>query len=228
MIKNCIMSGGETFIFIFLALLVLAGVIVAIYFILKHDDKKNNPPTNSGGGSNNGTGNGVGPTGPTNPLVSGNFSISPQINPNVFMTFNESRNQLPVITSSDTSISCTKYSWQNISNNSFRSALISNATSSEVGAFVSPVNLTAGGFTGEGLGEQVILTNDPAIDENTNFQYSSTNKTWCSITNPTSCLLYNSNGIVTLENISAGNFANQLDNFKWDNVPVISSPNCTT
>lgn len=224
MIKNCNMSGGETFIFIFLALLVLAGVIVAIYFILKHDDKKNNPPTNT----NNGTGNGVGPTGPTNPLVSGNFSISSQINPNVFMTFNESRNRLPVITSSDASITCSKYSWQNISNNSFRSALISNATSSEVGAFVSPVNLTAGGFTGEGLGEQVILTNNPAIDENTNFQYSSTNKTWCSITNPTSCLFYNSNGIVTLENISAGNFANQLDNFKWDNVPVISSPNCAT
>ncbi len=218
------MSGGETFIFIFLALLVLAGVIVAIYFILKHDDKKNNPPTNT----NNGTGNGVGPTGPTNPLVSGNFSISPQVNPNVFMTFNESRNRLPVITSSDASITCSKYSWQNISNNSFRSALISNAASSEVGAFVSPVNLTAGGFTGEGLGEQVILTNNPAIDENTNFQYSSTNKTWCSITNPTSCLFYNSNGIVTLENISAGNFANQLDNFKWDNVPVISSPNCAT
>ena len=226
MIKNCIMSGGEIFIFIFLALLVLAGVIVAIYFILKHDDKKNNPPTNSGGGSNTGTGNGVGPTGPTNPLVSGNFSISPQINPNVFMTFNESRIRLPVITSSDTSISCTKYSWQNISNNRFRSALISNAT--EVGGFVSPVNLASGGFTAGGLGEQVILTNDPAIDENTNFKYSSTNKTWCSITNPTSCLFYNSNGIVTLENISAGNFANQLDNFKWDNIPVISSPNCAT
>ena len=222
------MSGLEVFLIVLAVLAVLAGVIVAIYFILRHDNKKNNPPASSGGGTNAGTGNGVGPTGPTNPLVSGNFSISPQVNPNVFMTFNETQNRLPVITSSDASITCSKYSWQNISNNSFRSALISNATSSEVGAFVSPVNLSAGGFTGEGLGEQVILTNDPAIDENTNFQYSSTNKTWCSITNPTSCLFYNSNGIVTLENISAGNFADQLDNFKWDNVPIISSPNCAT
>ena len=75
------MSGGEVFLLIFLGLLVLVGVILAIYFVLRHDNKKNKP-------SNGGATGPAGPTGPnvtpltplipgsTGPIKNQNFSLS--------------------------------------------------------------------------------------------------------------------------------------------------------
>ena len=238
MIKNCIMSGAETFLFIFLALLVLAAVILTIYFVFRHDNKKNNPPTSNGGNTNKGGGGttntgltnllppGSGATGPVNLLVPGFFSISPEMNSSAYMSFQApispgSTLSLPIIVPEDTSINCSKYAWQNVSNNNFTSGLISN--SRDIGGLTFPANLNSENQANV----RAFLGNNTTA--NANWSYNPVNKTWCSLENPNTCLFYQApnpvspNGAVFLNALPAGDIP---DNFKWNNVPSIAAPNC--
>ncbi len=223
------MQGVEIFLLVFFVLLIIVGVILTIYFVWKNEnDKKkqsNGGSTGPNGGSTGPNGGSTGPNGGSI-LVPGIFSISPESNPNVYMTSNTiSPNDVKVIASSDSSVKCENYSWKNISNSEFKSALLSNST--DIGSFISPVNLDTGGLSGEGLGLQVILDNrNTKNSTGNNWVYDNTEKRWCDLLSSTSCLFYNSNGLVTLEDYTTRRFLNS-DKFRWDNVPAITSPKCS-
>lgn len=241
------MSGGEIFLFIFLGLLLLVGIILTIYFVYRHDNKKNDQSDfkRTAVGSTGANGTNLtnllppgqtapvnllpGATGPGNnppTLVTGNFSISPEMDSSAFMTFEDpiisgSRTPLPIIVPSDTSINCSKYSWRNVANDNFTSGLISN--SRDIGGLNFPANLNSGSEANV----RAILSNNTIT--NANWVYNITSKTWCSLANPNTCLFYQGpnpvspNGSVFLNTLPTGNIPN---NFKWNNISTISSPNC--
>jgi hypothetical protein len=76
------MEGGEIFLIIFLGLLVLAGILLTIYFVTRHDNNKNNPIKTP----KPPTGTSLTPLVPASsgesPQKNQNFSFSTKINPN--------------------------------------------------------------------------------------------------------------------------------------------------
>ena len=200
-------SGWEIFLIVFLLLLVIAGIILAIYFVWRHDQNKRKGPTSApgnGGGTNGPTG-ATGPTGPTN-LIPGNFSISPEANANAYMTFQTSGNVLiPTTTTVTSGIPCSSFSWQNTSNP--ESAL----------ALTSP----GGNIYISRQGNNLVMTATPS--EATGWRYNSSDKTWCNINQSNLCLFYDidNGGIVSFRETSAS----PSQNFRWDNVSPVT--NCS-
>jgi len=80
------MSGGEIFLFIFLGLLLLVGIILTIYFVYRHDDKKNDQSDfkRTAAGSTGANGTNLTPLVPassdTSPQKNQNFSLSSNVN----------------------------------------------------------------------------------------------------------------------------------------------------
>jgi hypothetical protein len=234
------MQTWEIFVLVIFIILLLLGLILGIYFVWRYENDKNKPVPGPTGPNPPGPSGASGATG-----ISGNFSISPVINPNTFMSFTPEDSSggepLNVITSSVSNLSCANYSWQNIANfigpqNSVIKvplALVSNA-STGIGGYIKPINLSnpISNITG-----QAILTNATSESPSIilSWVYNPIAKTWCGLEDIYNeyCLYYNgsqnsSNDPVTVEEIGDAGVTLQAANFQWNNISPITAPKCIT
>lgn len=237
------MTGTEIFIIVIFLILLLVGLGIGIYFVWKYEKDKNNPtPGPMGPPVPPAPPGPSGASGASGPFIPGNFSISPVVNPNVFLSYSpgDGGSPLPVITSATTSTKCNSYSWQNIANfkglstpDVISSALVSNGTTN-LGGYLPPPNLTNG--VNILAGGQAILSNDttPAPSVVLNWTYNPSAKTWCGTDIYTEyCLYFNgstgnlNDSPVTVEEIGRSGITLQAQNFQWNNVTPITSPKCT-
>jgi hypothetical protein len=249
------MNVGLVILLIIVILVVLGGVAVGLYFLLRKTTPPGNnpaPPNPPGNNPNPPNPPGNHPTpppgnkGPIPPnIVPGIFSINSVKDPALFLTIGNnsdpnSQGNPPLIASSNTSIVCANYAWQNIynynssptTNANVPSALVSNITS-----------LTEGGIT-QSTPPFFLITNffgsDPSViisassvasigqgqNEDVTWNYNTSNKTWCG---PSTGSFANT--CLYLENdntISSKTFDSSDMGFQWNNVPTIKSPNCLT
>lgn len=108
--------------------------------------------------------------------------------------------------------------------------LTPNDSSGYVYGYLSPLNLTTNyaNLNPTGIGNAINLTNNASDSSSTeNWKYDSTNKTWCRIDKDGFyCLYYNGSGnSVTLE-YTLDESKNKA-NFRWNNVPALTSPSCS-
>ena len=241
------MNAAIIILIIIIILAILAGIGVGLYFLLR--PKTNNP---SNGGGTGGTGPNQPPPGPPSPpagntgtippnIVPGTFSINSVADPSKYLTIGTnpdptSTGNPPLIGSSDTSIPCTNYSWQNLfnynpfpgTNSNVPSALVSNITTLTEGNFtqvIPPYFLAVNLF---GSPPSVIISksavssigaNDPVT-----WNYNATRKTWCA---PSTGSLANTCLYLETDNSVSSRTFNATDNrFQWNNVAPLVSPQC--
>jgi len=224
------MEAWEIFVLILFILIILAAVGVGIFLVVKHERDQNGggntgPSGPTGNTGSSGPSGSSGSTGATGPLVPGNFSISPQTNTAVYLTFVD-QTFLNVVTSANATNKCKNYSWQNTSFQGLSSALILNADPTTTGQYVPPLTLSN---QGSSLTGQAILSN--ATDANIanvilNWTYDNSAKTWCgSGIYSDFCLYFNTDQSVTVERLD--DILNTTPaNFRWNNIPSIAPPLC--
>ena len=213
------METWEIIILVLFIILLLVGLGVGVYFVWREDQKKN-PNTGPTGGTGTtgttGTTGGTGPTGTTG--GTGTFSISPQVAPTMFLTYDpnnpitvpgDPNAEIPLVTTNGSTLRCADYQWANFSFEGVPSVLgLRNQTIVQPG-YTRPQVVSA---SQDSLTGRAILLSTADIDLLANWTYTS-EKRWCS--EDVYCLYYNSDNTITIENINNANLT--LSNFIWNN-----------
>ena len=216
-------------------ILVIIGIV--IYFLL---NRSSGPPPPPPPGSKPP----VPPAGNTGPvpanIVPGIFSVNSVADPTKYLTIGTnsdptSTENPPLVGSSDTSIPCTNYSWQNLynynpypgSNSIIPSSLVSYVTTITEGNFTQniPPNFLVTNFFGS---SPSVLLSQSAVsiiggNDDVTWNYDSTNKSWCA---PQGSLANTCLYLETDNTISSKTFNASDKRFQWNNVAALVPPTC--
>ena len=236
------METWEIIVLIVFLILLAVTVGLGIYFAVKYENdqkKKNQGPTAPTGptGPTGATGiappipSPVGPTGITGSTggMLTRFSISPQSNPNLYMSFipASSPDNPRVIVSNGSELLCTDYEWLIVNNGVNPSLLAVIADPNAARNWMSPINIT-NSDNNSFIGSAVLANNglfpespNPGTSGILNWQYTA-DKRWCGIGALSQyCLYHNSDNTVSVETYRSD------PNFLWNVVPRINTPICS-
>lgn len=233
------MNTAIIILIIILVVIFLLGLGFTLYFIFR---KK--PPTNTGMSGSSGMSGISGMTGTngftgltgTNGtvIVPGNFSIRSVASPTLYITLITNNAVTSMIAaSSDNNIRCDYYSWQNqanyiIPNGISDSILINNASNIIIGGepeFAPPPFILINFFRNLVTLQIEQLNSFREVDQ-TIWRYNQNNKTWCGPSEgfyANTCLYLETDNTISSKNLSD---APNDPRFQWENVPVVSIPNC--